>query len=69
MIAYFHCENPDCGATTAVRQFPATRYEPADVDRDTCIKCGDWLDWDQEAEEYEPDWDRIREMREEMAHE
>ena len=38
------CE--DCGHEELVHEIPATREEPADVDRDTCSACGGDLDFE-----------------------
>jgi hypothetical protein len=55
------CEN--CGATTFVRFYHATRVDPGYPDRDTCEECDAPLDFEnsEPAEPPEPDPDRFRE--------
>lgn len=60
------CPNPGCDHFTVVRETPATRYEPSDVDRTECEECGETLDFedaepfDREAHLFDQDEDRYK---------
>jgi hypothetical protein len=65
IAAYYRCTNPECDAITTVREWPATRIDPADSTwPDGCATCGEELQREPLHDEApEPDYEAMEEAR------